>query len=151
VIPHLRLLALRTTKPFDIAAEMVIFSRCLRSFVNSQAVAQHQRDTGHASHCTDCGRSFKTQQGLSDHWRVTHSFSCSHVVGNTALESLKQHRTAVDHDQQFGPGRALQRLQSAATGSQFHCSDCDRDFTDQRALKEHLIHKIHHVQRPKAA
>jgi len=51
-------------------------SRCLCSFGSSQAVAQHQRDTSHTSYCTHCSRSFKTHQGLSEHWRVTHSFSC---------------------------------------------------------------------------
>jgi hypothetical protein len=137
---------------FDIAAEIVIRSRCLRSIMNSQAVAQHQRDTGHASHCTNCGRSFKTQQALSDHWRVTPLFSCRPCGRkHRSAESLRQHRTAVDHDQQFGSGGALQRLRSAVTGSRFHCCDCDRDFTDQRALKQHSIRKMHHVQRPKAA
>jgi uncharacterized C2H2 Zn-finger protein len=59
----------------QIAIDMATCPRCLRSFVNSQALAQRQRDTGHTSQCTDCGQSFKAKKGLSEHIKAGHFFS----------------------------------------------------------------------------
>ena len=142
-----------TTRPLKLLlAEMATCSQCLRSFVNSQAMAQHQRDTSHAHPCTDCGRSFSTQQGLSEHWKVTHAFSCQQCGRNyRSAESLRQHKTSVNHNQQSGSSRPVQHLRSVVDVSQFHCCDCDRDFADQHALQQHLTDKIHRVQQPKTA
>lgn len=98
---------------------------CNRSFISSESLKQHSRDL-HNHQCGSCKGMFSSLKSLKRHQKMTgHCYCRSCNLYFTSIDLFRQHATSPDHV------------------GQFHCCDCDRDFVDESALKQHLQSKIH--------
>jgi len=106
-----------------------VCTNCDRSFVTEQALQQHLRDSpAHAAtfDCEECDRAFRTDDALQQHLRD----SAAHAATFDCEEC----------DRAFHTDDALQQhlRDSAAHAATFDCEECDHAFHTDDALQQHL-------------
>ncbi|KAH7063256.1 putative zinc finger protein [Macrophomina phaseolina] len=109
---------------------------CGHHFSNANVLGQHQRTKLHG-YCKLCDRTFRTPSGLAQDNSDLHNWLCGHCNRKfSAQESLAHHQRSTGHFY----CRECNRLF-------FHCCDCDRDFVNEQALRQHLTDKTHKITR----
>jgi hypothetical protein len=116
--------------------------------------------------CQECNRTLKTKEGLDQHRQALHCWACpvctEKFVGKKLLEAHQRSAKhcccgtctrVFSHDQALADHRAAVHTKQSPVHSglfsnqqktiQFHCCDCNRDFSSESALRQHLANKNH--------
>lgn len=125
---------------------------CQRGFVNDEALKQHRTAVHEPAHCQACNLSFHSGDDLRKHSAIAHGNKCNTCSsGFASIPLLQDHQRSSNHcfcrqcNRLFTTASHLDRhLRFApAHSTQYHCCDCDRDFFDEQALRQHLRYKVH--------
>ena len=123
---------------------------CDKSYMNKNAfeyhTVKHSKETVQFS-CSDCGKQYRSQQGLSMHKEIVHEkdgvpeLPCQHCDAVFSNKSnLNRHMKTVHED----PIKVnVDFLPPMKEVPKFECSDCDAVFNRKDNLKRHMK-RIHH-------
>lgn len=132
----------------------MINCECGRKFENGRDVRQHRKAV-HSRTCPQCNRRLTTPQGLEQHIRDVHRWECGHCREHLpGRKSLNRHRRSTRHcfcgscNQFFRSTEKLRNHQKASHVDHFRCCECDREFVNETALKQHLRDKKKHIAQP---
>ena len=99
---------------------------CTEEFVGKKLLEAHQKLVQHCC-CGTCTRVFSHDQALADHRATVHT---------------KQSPVHLGFFNNYEVRKAAQTSTQQKT-TQFHCCDCNRDFSSESALRQHLANKKH--------
>lgn len=115
-------------------------------------------DHGHWPECETCNRTFRTQQACTRHMNATNHWApevpcetCNRTF--TTQQACNRHMDAINHwapeipcetcNLVFRTEQAAEDHMAAAGHWKNCCSDCDRHFTNESNLRQHLNSRTH--------
>ncbi|KAH6680914.1 hypothetical protein B0J14DRAFT_579637 [Halenospora varia] len=120
-------------------------TKCNLAFSKKKVLRKHKREVHPPSfRCTECNLAFSKKKARFEHIREVHP-KCKHCKKRLlGLEELRIHQQETGHfyclecDIYFlGNDEHIAHVRNIQHTTQYHCCDCDREYTGQESLNHH--------------